>query len=448
MHQIRSLLLVVLSIGYTGVVSSQTNVSSLFLPRQTKQGIETFRCEQSLSGGQTYSAKFEISGGFSCFGVGFDVAFPMPLNARIRVNWRSFNGEELTDWQHAGTEFLPSEVADRMYRTNALFTWDAAAHEWLELEFSFPVGVKAIEVNLFNGFSAMEPAATPSQSEDCLSFPSIIIRESWCGGSAACAQVLAPYTVTYINPTHSLIHHGASPQTYSNGASVVQSYWNYHVNTLGWLDIGYNYLLDHQGNLYQGRYNPQMPLVDVRAAHAGASNNGSIGVCFLGDLDASPATAPQLNTLYQLLGWWYDHRGFDPLSSAPLVTQAFGTQTIPRISGHRDVNPTACPSDNLYAQLPAIRTSVSSYISAALAACAGPSDCASSCGVGTVWDDDSATCIVASPSNYCGEGTVWDASTEQCVGVAPDCQADLNGDGMVSVADVLIVLSAFGEVCE
>ena len=49
--------------------------------------------------------------------------------------------------------------------------------------------------------------------------------------------------------------------------------------------------------------------------------------------------------------------------------------------------------------------------------------------------------------NYCGEGTVWDSGLQTCVAF-DDCPADLNGNGLVEVSDLLMVLADFGEICE
>lgn len=474
----------------------QQDISHLFksLEKTDAAFVSTnFMCDAPLAGGVSYTALLDVSNGFSCFGVGFYTPFELPAFGSLAVRWRSYDVAGWTDWQHALTEFTPDEVASKMHRTNALFTWDATVHTKIEIEFTFPVGMQMIEVNLFDGTTEpmVAPSVLPRQQNECLPFPSYVSRAEWCGGSASCGAVLSPYNVTYTTPTHTLIHHGASPQSYVNGASVVQSYWNYHVNTLGWVDIGYNYLVDHQGNIYQGRHNPSLPSLDVWGAHAGASNSGSVGICFLGDLDALPATIVQLNALTSFLGWWYDDRGFNPLSSASLVTQSYGTQVLPRISAHRDVTPTACPSDNLYAQLSAIRASVAGVISNAEEGCtdelacnysltAGCDDgsciysedpiydcegnclndsngdgicdendtCANSCGIGTVWDDGTSTCVVENAASYCGAGTVWSEIENQCLPVVNNCPSDVNTDGLVTVADVLQVMADFGTSCE
>jgi hypothetical protein len=120
--------------------------------------------------------------------------------------------------------------------------------------------------------------------------------------------------------------------------------------------------------MYVGRYNPNLPNSDVKGAHAGSANSKSIGLNYLGNSDASgtaPTTA-QNNKCCQFMAWWYDHKGFDPTSSASILCQDNVTRTIKRICGHRDVNPggTTCPGNALYALLPTLRTNTKQIIEA------------------------------------------------------------------------------------
>lgn len=150
----------------------------------------------------------------------------------------------------------------------------------------------------------------------------------------------------------------------------MRSYYNYHVNTLGWADIGYNYLIDKYGNFYQGRHNPNLPGSDVRGAHAGAANPGSIGINFPGNLDTELATQVQLDKLYDLLAYWFDSRGISVLGSSGMQTQAYGWQTQPHFTSHRAINPTTCPGNDIFNQMQNIRNNTQAVIDG----CNTPSD--------------------------------------------------------------------------
>lgn len=321
---------------------------------------------------QSSIIKYKPTHKFSCFGIGFKS--DINTNAsEFTIKYRSFNNGIPSEWITAEADFLPEDTKYAMYFTDALFTSDAQSHDEIELVYTGLIPFTNLQLTLFDGnyrstgeinVPNIETLATTIATTVCPAFPPIIMRTEWCGGSASCTGVNASYNVVNINATHLVIHHGASPNTYTSGQDVVRSYWNYHVNTLGWADIGYNYLIDKFGNLYQGRRNLNLPTQDVRGSHAGASNPSSIGVCFLGNADVTTATASQLQKLYDLLAWWFNHKALSPLSSAGLQTQAFGYQTIPRICGHLDIGQTSCPGTDLYGRLASIRTNVKSKIDA------------------------------------------------------------------------------------
>lgn len=311
---------------------------------------------------------------FSCFGVGWQT-FNLSVDpALFQLMYRTLEPTgSWSEWIEMEGEIAPNETPTGKYWTEAIFTHNAESHLELELKITTPVLVEEIQIDLFDGnYKSADDVALKDYSKpntlleksgrNCPEFPPMITREQWCGGSASCSQVLTPYTPTYISPTHIVIHHGASPNTYTDGQAVVRSYYNYHVNTLGWADIGYNYIVDKYGNFYQGRHNPNLPTTDVRGAHAGAANNASIGINYPGNLDVTLATPIQMQRVSELLAWWFDHKAYDPLSSASMQTQAFGIQVQPRITGHRDIGSTSCPGNDLHAQLPDLRAAAKQII--------------------------------------------------------------------------------------
>ncbi len=331
----------------------------------------------SLTPGQTYSFTLTPDHLFSCFGVGFSAQNFSIDPALFLVSYRTQreNGE-WSEWFETEAEITPEETPTNKYWTEALFTLDATSQRKLEIKLSVPVEVSSVQVDLFDGNfkgDVIDDQQDDSRDIDqtniqnlpknnCPEFPTMIPRSDWCGGSAPCWQVNSAYTPTYINAGHVVIHHGASPNTYTDGQAVVRSYYNYHVNTLGWADIGYNYIIDKYGNFYQGRHNPNLPTSDVRGAHAGAANGGSIGVNFPGNLDVTLATTVQLNKLYELLAWWYDYKAINPLGSSNMQTQAYGVQYMENLTCHRDIGNTSCPGNDMYARMASIRQEVQDVI--------------------------------------------------------------------------------------
>jgi hypothetical protein len=314
---------------------------------------------------------------FTSFAIGWKIGQEISP-AEITIRYRVHKPQKgWTEWKEDEAYIHPNETRWQMYQTDLLFGLDEGVHDSIQFYYYLPSGIISEGVYLIlqdlspqlkynSDKSRNNDVITLGDKSTCPEFPTIIPRSSWCGSYSACQN--PTYTPTYISATHTVIHHGASPDSYTDGAAVVRSYWNYHVNTNGWSDIGYNYLFDKSGNMYQGRYNPNLPNSDVKGAHAGSANSKSIGLNYLGNSDASgtaPTTA-QNNKCCQFMAWWYDHKGLDPTSSASILCQDNVTRTLKRICGHRDVNPggTTCPGNALYALLPTLRTNTQQIIEA------------------------------------------------------------------------------------
>jgi N-acetylmuramoyl-L-alanine amidase len=88
-----------------------------------------------------------------------------------------------------------------------------------------------------------------------------------------------------------VIHHGGSNAFCTTQAAcinIVRSYQNFHMNTNGWLDIGYNFVVGEDGNIYEGRGWANV------GAHATNFNSRGIGICVIGDF-----TSESFCTVYQ-----------------------------------------------------------------------------------------------------------------------------------------------------
>ena len=91
-----------------------------------------------------------------------------------------------------------------------------------------------------------------------------------------------------------IVHHTAGKNGYSRSeaAAIVKGIQLFHVQGNGWNDIGYNFLVDRFGTIYEGRFGG----VDrnVIGAHALGFNTGSVGIALLGTYeDATPSAAAQ-----------------------------------------------------------------------------------------------------------------------------------------------------------
>lgn len=190
------------------------------------------------------------------------------------------------------------------------------------------------------------PPAPPAATR-----PPVYTRSSWGASAPSCSP-------TYCNTTHIALHHTASASEYgstgwSQCASNVLATQQYHMQTRGWCDIGYNYLICPHGDIFEGRGGGD----DVRGAHDGY-NCGSMGVAMMGYFHApysQTLTVPMEDAFVELATWKCEQQAIDPLGSSWYA--GFGG-VKPNLYGHRDVSSTACPGDLAYTELPALRLRV------------------------------------------------------------------------------------------
>lgn len=173
------------------------------------------------------------------------------------------------------------------------------------------------------------------------------------------------WTPEYTTVSHLIVHHTATPNGEFDWAARVRSIWQYHAVTLGWGDIGYNYLIDPDGVIYEGRAGGDGAV----GAHFSCVNNNTVGVALLGNFSSTDPAAAAVDRLQRLLAWKADVFALDPLSSSYHAPSGL---TLNSISGHRDGNSmprgcpsgTVCPGDRLYALLPSIRQNVDGIVQA------------------------------------------------------------------------------------
>ncbi|MCL5962438.1 MAG: peptidoglycan recognition protein family protein [Chloroflexi bacterium] len=147
-----------------------------------------------------------------------------------------------------------------------------------------------------------------------------------------------------------VVHHTATSNAEADPAATVRGIYRYHAVSRGWGDIGYNFLVDRNGNIYEGRCGGD----DVIGGHVAAYNPGTLGVALIGDYSVDGISAKAQQALSQLLAWKCTAKGIDPLGSSNFDD----LRRLPNISGHRDLNQTNCPGDTLYRQIPTIRKMV------------------------------------------------------------------------------------------
>lgn len=196
--------------------------------------------------------------------------------------------------------------------------------------------------------------STRSPSDICAcAQPEFEGRNDWCP-SGNCPTDSTPQPT---EPTHIIVHHSAGQTTSTDFAAVVRSYWDLHVNGNGWDDIGYNWLVDGDGVLYEGRGENR------QGAHFSCMNQKTTGICFIGNYENATPTNEGLETLQNFIAWEACSKDIDVLGTD---FHENANTNLENISGHRDGNDapntcstTVCPGENLYALLPLIRDQIS-----------------------------------------------------------------------------------------
>lgn len=173
-----------------------------------------------------------------------------------------------------------------------------------------------------------------------------------------------------------IVHHTAGRNHDPNPAATVRAI--YYMKAVGsdFGDIGYNFLIDEQGRIYEGRFSRNYGPGEnhngedlagniVRGGHARNFNDGTVGIALLGNFQNRQPTNAARNALEKLLAWKLERHGLNPKGASTYTNPILGTSKfLNNISGHRNVNPTACPGNAFYPRFPGLRRDVADRIGA------------------------------------------------------------------------------------
>jgi hypothetical protein len=193
--------------------------------------------------------------------------------------------------------------------------------------------------------------------------PPIIARAAWAQGHAR-PRVAPEYGAVQM----AFVHHTENPNGYAAASvpAMLRAIWAFHRFVRGWDDIGYNFVVDLFGRIWEARAGG----IDeaVVGAQAGGFNLYSTGVAVLGTFTSVPISTASRAALERLLAWKLSLHGVpaggrtrvrvNPAGAAYSRFPAGARVELPHIAGHRDGDSTECPGDVLYGELPAIRRGV------------------------------------------------------------------------------------------
>ncbi|MEI5035459.1 peptidoglycan recognition protein [Streptomyces sp. S1A(2023)] len=194
--------------------------------------------------------------------------------------------------------------------------------------------------------------------------PPIVSRAAWKADESLSTE--AP---DYLDGVKAVfVHHTAQTNAYScaDSAAIVRGLHTYHVKSNGWKDLGYNFIVDKCGTVFEGRKGgADRP---VMGAHTYGFNRDTTGIAVIGMYTDTKAATAATTSVARVAAWKLGQYGGDPAGSVQLTAGANGKNmahkqfaagqqyAFPRISGHRDGFATECPGLSLYHQLPAIRS--------------------------------------------------------------------------------------------
>ena len=197
--------------------------------------------------------------------------------------------------------------------------------------------------------------------------PKLVSRAEW--GANESLRDGKPTYIRTIKQAH--VHHTVNSNTYARDdvPALIRGMYAYHTQSLGWSDIGYNFLVDRFGRGWVGRAGGPGKL--VRGAHTLGFNNASTGISAIGNYDSVRPSDAMLDAIAAIAAWKLDPFDRNPRSKIRVMSEgsdkfaARRTVKLPVIDGHRDSNDTACPGQHLYDALPKVRRRTARIIAAA-----------------------------------------------------------------------------------
>ncbi|MFI5817869.1 peptidoglycan recognition protein [Streptomyces rishiriensis] len=210
-------------------------------------------------------------------------------------------------------------------------------------------------------------ATTPARTADARAAaahraprPPIVPRSAWLDALARHAQPPPRYDDKVVAV---FVHHTDSPNGYdcADAPRIIRYLYAGQTGARDWDDIGYNFLVDRCGTIYEGRAGG----VDrpVTGAHTQGFNHRTAGIAALGTFTSGiPVPRAMVDAIAALTAWKLGLSGVDPRADVRLTSSnsrsryaAGVTVAFPALSGHRDAYMTSCPGAALTARLPEIR---------------------------------------------------------------------------------------------
>lgn len=178
-------------------------------------------------------------------------------------------------------------------------------------------------------------------------------------------ELISTWQPEYAAPKKFVIHHTVTSDGGTDPAATIRAIQYYHAVTLGWGDIGYNYLIDPSGLVYEGRKGGDAVIGAHVARDATCNqsrfgggnvevnfNPGTVGIALLGNYETNQPSQAAIDALSNLIAEKGALNGIQPAGASDFL----GMSALPNVVGHGDIDCTLCPGQNLNTLLPQIRT--------------------------------------------------------------------------------------------
>lgn len=291
----------------------------------------------------SFAQKVEMGANSDFIGIN---AFTTYVQSNFALQYRYFIDGHWNRWERMGAFHEAHTEGRKVYEGQPVFSMvDSVQFKTLSSNLDWTIRIFIAGKNEDYAIESL-PESVPCEQPDYCD------RDCWC-------DTCLPQNSTPTSPTHLIIHHSAGFSSAPDYKQVMTYYWDFHVNTNGWDDIGYNWLIDPNGVIYEARGS------NTLGAHFSCMNSNTLGICMIGNYVSQPPSDTAIESLLALLAYEAYQNNIDPDGMSYHSTSQLNLYNI---SSHRDGNSatapgscpkgTVCPGDSLYALLPMIRNTL------------------------------------------------------------------------------------------
>ena len=253
-----------------------------------------------------------------------DPSFPVDY---VAVTWTGSHGHAAVRFRHGTTWTAWQDMAeDGIEETGTFASSLVPADDADAYQVQIPGGVqqaKSVAINTTDGAPQTTTAGTAATATGEKTTWGVVTRAGWGADESLRFDGYGneDWPQSFSTPQKFTVHHTAGINDDPNPAATVRAIYRFHAIDRGWGDIGYQFLIDAQGTVYEGRQTDTSlatpPAFDatgksVQGAHVADHNSGNIGISLLGTYVSRRPSALTQRSLERLLASLSVKTGIDP----------------------------------------------------------------------------------------------------------------------------------------